>query len=76
MESTMVRYFKKGLKPSIKAKINQDTIHLDDNKELIAKIVKAKAKIGLWSSFYVQETNHYCLQGSWLAHTTAYKVQT
>ena len=30
MESTMVRYFEDDLKLSIKAKINQDTTHLDN----------------------------------------------
>ena len=53
----MVRYFEEGLKPLIKAKINQDTSHLDNYKELIAKTVRIEAKAGLQSSSYVQETN-------------------
>ena len=57
MESTMVKYFKKGLKPSIKAEIDQDATHLDDYKKLVAKVVRAKAKAGLWPSFYVRETD-------------------
>ena len=52
-ESTMVRYCEKSLKPSIKAKIDQDASHLDDYKELVAKAVKAEAKVGLQPSFYV-----------------------
>ena len=36
-KSTMVRYFEKGLKPSIKAKIDQDATHLDNYEELVAK---------------------------------------
>ena len=43
----MVRYFKKSLKPSIKAKIDQNTTYLDDYEELIVKTVRTKAKVGL-----------------------------
>ena len=46
-ESTMVRYFEEGLKPSIKAEIDQDASHLDNYEELVVKIVKAKANMGL-----------------------------
>ena len=49
----MVRYFKKGLKPSIKAEIDQDASYLDDYKELIAKVVRAEAKAGLRPSSYI-----------------------
>ena len=76
MESTMVRYFEKDLKPSIKAKIDQDATHLDNYEELIAKMVRAKAKAGLQPSSYMQETDQQVLQRSWPAHTTAHKVQT
>ena len=51
--STMVRYFEKGLKPSIKAKMDQDATHLDDYEELVAKAVRAEAKAGLRPSSYV-----------------------
>lgn len=46
-ETIMVRYLEEGLKPSIKAKIDQDTTHLDDYKELVTKVVKVKAKVCL-----------------------------
>ena len=57
MESTMVRYFEKYLKPSIKAEMDQNTTHLDDYEGLIAKVVRAEAKAGLWPSFYVRDTD-------------------
>ena len=47
IESTIVRYFQKGLKLSIKAKIDQDTTQLDNYKELIMKAVRVKAKTDL-----------------------------
>ena len=72
----MVKYFKEGLKQSIKAKIDQNATHLNNYEELIAKTVKAKAKAGLRPSFYVQEANLQVLQGSRPTHTTIHKVQT
>ena len=75
-ESTMVRYFEEGLKPSIKAEMDQDATHLDDYEELVAKAVRAEAKAGLQPSSYIRETDIQVLRGSWLAHTTAHKVQT
>ena len=53
----MVRYFKKGLKPSIKAEIDLNATHLDDYVELIAKAIRAEAKAGLRRKFYVQKTD-------------------
>ena len=52
-ESTMVRYFEEGLKPSIKAEMDQDAFHLDVYEELVAKAVRAKVKAGLRPSSYV-----------------------
>ena len=52
-KSTIVRYFEEDLKPSIKAKIDQDATHLNDYEELIAKAVRAEAKAGLRPSSYV-----------------------
>ena len=56
-KSRMVRYFEKGLKPSIKAKIDQDATYLENYEELVAKVIRAKAKVGLRPSFYVRKTN-------------------
>ena len=49
----MIRYFQKGLKPSIKANMDRDASHLDNYKELVAKAMRAEAKAGLWPSSYV-----------------------
>ena len=57
----MVRYFEKGKKPSIKAEMDQNDSQLVDYEELIAKAVRAKAKVGLQPSFYVQEAYLNCL---------------
>ena len=43
----MVGYFEEGLKLSIKAEIDQDATNLNDYEELVAKTIKAEAKMGL-----------------------------
>ena len=53
MESTMIRYFKKSLKPSIKAEMDQDNIQLINYEELIAKLIRAKIKADLRLSSYI-----------------------
>ena len=75
-EVTMVRYFEEGLKPSIKAEMDQDDSQLIDYEELVAKAVRAEAKAGLRPSSYVRETDLSCLRGNRPPHTTAHKVQT
>ena len=75
-ESTIIRYFKRGLKPSIKAEMDQDAIHLDDYEELVVKAVSAEAKVGPWPSSYVQETDIQVLHESRPAQIIVYKVQT
>ena len=75
-ESTMVRYFKNNLIPSIKAKMNQDATHLDNYEELVAKAVRAKAKAGLQLSSYVREIDQQVLQESRPVHSTTHKFQT
>ena len=75
-ELTIVRYFEEGLKPSIKAEMDQDATHLDDYEELVATAVRAKVKAGLRPSFYIRETDIQVSQGNRPAHTTAHKVQT
>ena len=56
-ESTMVRNVEKGLKPFIKAEIDQDAPHLDNYKELIAKAVRVEAQTDLLPSSYMRETD-------------------
>ena len=40
----MVRYFEKGLKPYIKAEIDQDASHINDYEKLVAKMMRAEYK--------------------------------
>ena len=74
-ESTMVRYFEEGLKPSIKAEIDQDNFQLIDYEELVAKAVRAEAKASLRPSSYMRKTDLSCLRGNRPAHTITHKIQ-
>ena len=74
MEVTLIRYFEEGLKPFIKAKMDQNNSKLVDYEKLIAKAIKVKAKTGLWLRFYMQEIDLNYLQGNQPAHTIAHKV--
>ena len=47
MKSTMIRYFEEGLKLFIKPEMDQDDTKLVDYEELVAKAIKATAKVGL-----------------------------
>lgn len=75
-ESTVVRYFKKSLKASIKTEMDQDATQLDNYKKQTVKAVKAKAKADLRLSSYIKETDQHYLYRKQLGHTTAHKVQT
>ena len=75
-ESTMVRYFEDGLKPFIKAEMDQDATHLNDYEELVAKAVRAEAKVSLQPSAYIRETDQQVLRGNRPTHTIVNKVQT
>ena len=56
-ESTMVIYFEKDLKPSIKAEMDQDPSQLDNYKELVAKMARAEVKTDLRPSSCVQKSD-------------------
>ena len=56
-KSTIVKYFEEGLKPFMKAKMDQDATYLDNYEELVAKAVRDEAKAGLRPSSYIRETD-------------------
>ena len=64
MESMIVKYFEKDLKASIKAKMDQDAIRLDNYEELIAKAVRNKAKAGLRPSSCIRKNGIQVFRGS------------
>lgn len=63
-ELTIVRYFEENLKPSIKAKVDQDADHLDSFKDLVTKAVITKPMAGLHPGLYVRKTDFIALRKS------------
>ena len=63
-EGTMIWYFREGLRPSVRVKMEQRGRELDSFKELVEKAVDAEAKAALWPRSYARETDQHCLRGS------------
>lgn len=59
-EGIMIRYFRKGFKPSIQAEIKQRGCELDSFEELVEKAVDTKAKAALMPCSYAWETDQHC----------------
>ena len=64
-ETTIIQYFREGLKPPIKAKIDPCDRELDSFEELVEKAIEVEAKAALRPGFYARETDHRCLWGSY-----------
>ena len=60
----MIWYFQKGLRPSIRVKIEQHGQELNSFKELVKKAVNAEAKAALRPRSYACKTDQHCLQDS------------
>ena len=73
---TMLRYFQKGLRPSILAKLQNENHELENFFQIVKKAVAAKAKANLRSWATIKNIDQYCPQGSWSANSTAAKAST
>ena len=74
-EPTMIKYFQEGLKPSIRAEMEQHGRKLDSFEDTIQKAVDAEAKTALRPCSTTRETDQYCFQGTRPANLTAAKSQ-
>lgn len=72
----MIRFFREGLKPSIKAQMEQRGRELDSWKELVEKAIDAEAKAGRQPTSFVREIDQRCPWDNRPAHTTAAKAPT
>ena len=72
-EPTIIRYFREGLKPSIRAEMEQYDHKLDSFKDTIQKTVDAKAKAVLRSHFAAHKTDQHYPQGTRPANSTVAK---
>ena len=74
-ESDLIWFFRKGLRPSIKAQIEQQRQEHDNWKELVKKAINAEAKASLQPPSILYQMDQRCLHGNRLAHSTVAKSQ-
>lgn len=74
-ESTLICFFREGLKPSIKAQMEQRGRESDSWEELVEKAVVAEAKASLQPPSFIREMDQRCTRGSRPAHTTVARSQ-
>lgn len=74
-ESAMIRFFREGLKPSIKAQMEQQGRELDSWEEMVEKAVDTEAKAGLQPASYIHEMDHHCPRGGHPVHTTTARAR-
>ena len=63
-EGTMIWYFREGLRPSVRVKMEQRGRELNSFEELVEKTVDVEAKAALRLRSYARKTNQYCLWGN------------
>ena len=73
---TMICYFREGLKPSIKVKMEQQDRESMDFEEMVQQAVNTEAKAGLRSSTMVRDSDACYPRGHRPSHNTSSKVQT
>ena len=69
----MIRFFREGLRLSVRVEIEQCGQKLDSFEELVEKPVKATAKAALRPRFYARKTNQHYL---WRSQLSAAKTST
>ena len=72
---TMLRYFQKGLQPSILVNLQNEDHKLKNFFQVVKKAVAAEAKANLRSRATTKDIDQHCLWGSWSANSTAAKNQ-
>lgn len=74
-ESDLIRFFCEGLKPLIKAQMEQRGQELDSWDELVEKAIDAKAKDGLQPILIVRKIDQHYPRGNHPAHTIVAKLK-
>lgn len=63
-ESELIRFFREGLKPSVKAQMEQCSRELDSWDELVEKAIDAEAKASLQPAPILRKMDQRCPQGN------------
>ena len=74
-DSALIRYFREGLKPSVKAQMEQRGREKDSWEELVEKAIDAEAKASLQPPSFLREMDQRCPRGNRPAHITMAKSQ-
>ena len=72
-ESTMLKYFRKGLKPLVLAKLEHRELELESFDQMVKKAVDAKAKSALRSCSSTKKIDQHCSRGNWPGNPTVAK---
>ena len=75
-ELTMICYFQKGFKPSIKVEMEQQDQESINFEKIVQRAVNTKVKAGLRSSIMVWDLDVRCPRGHHPFHNTFSKMQT
>ena len=70
-EFYLIRFFREGLRPSIRVQIEQQGRELDNWTEIVEKAVDAEAQASLQPTSYIKEMDQRCLRGNRLNSTRA-----
>ena len=74
-EPALIQCFQEGLKPLIKAQMEQRGREKDSWEELVEKAIDAEAKASLQPPSFLKEMDQRFLRGNRPAHTTMTKSQ-
>ena len=75
-EPTMLRYFREGLRPSIRVELEHRDLELESFEQLIKKVVEAEGKASLRPRTTTWEMDQHCSRGSRPTNTTVAKANT
>lgn len=74
-ETNLIMFFRKDLKPLIKAQTGLTVWEFDTWKEVIDKIVEAKPKTGFYSMSYIREIDYWCQRENRPVYAINIKIQ-
>ena len=75
-EPTILRYFQKGLRPSIRVQLEHQDLELESFEQLVKKVIEAKGKASLRPRTTTQEIDQHCSRGSRPTNTIIAKAST
>lgn len=75
IKPTMLKYFWKGLKPFILAKLKYQNLKLESFNQIIKEPVDSKAKAAFWPYFNTWEMNQHYLYNTQPANSISAKSQ-